>query len=1408
MAESDNGNNGESAANLLTTVAKMKTRRVSLRSHKRKKSVWHRFRLRIAELAASEGLQDAVMYVICLNTLFMAADAHVNVCEDDNPDVWSFWQFRSEIFFNKAGDKSFMPVDSSVLSYKAVLEGSNLFFSIIFVMELLIKLVGFGPKKYFYSGGTSSLWNNFDLVVVILGISEFVSVFENTVCLATAQNCLAAEQCGSGNPFAVLRVFRLTRLGKLLRRFPDIYKQLAAIGKSMGAVLALMVLILLFLLIFTILGMNVFGGVMLMEFDAGEIMRGANVYVQLPWDPWNDQRPAQMPGRRGVIIDVDAEQHTNTPWKVEVWGSEGIAQELGLVSCNSVVNQAASADEVGCVWASDGGTALFNVGVITGIVPRLNFDTFFFSLITTFQVFTTANWNDDLYDVVSSSGSASSLYFYVLIVVGNWMLLNMMVAIIIQKFAEQRHQAVDAQLKEMKRHFVAHFGVLNKDQFNHELIHLFQKADADNSGVVEKLELQEMLTKDVKIVLPQNEFARLFNKYDTDKSGEIDFNEFMGLIQDVLNEAQQELEIEAGKLLPKTKTGVDTEVLFAMKAEKEEAADLTEEDQSKSLHCFAEAHPFRVVCSTITRHQWFERLILLCIVYSCVTMALDAPLLPKKHPLQPFLVTSDYVMNFIFITECVLKIVSQTLKQYLSSSWSRLDLIIVTVAIIDMILTAALSGNTAALAPLKTLRILRALRPLRLISRAEGLKVLISAMFSSVRPILGTVFIAMGVYSLLGLIGMQFLKGKMATCSDPKVKFMRDCWGLNQDGVERTWDNFPANFDVLPQAIVTMFTLATQDGWPTLMFAGMDSVGLTVQEVGSKYYNASGTGIHSEVETAFQNSSPVMFFFYWACIMVGGYIVMNMFVSVFVDGYLAAAEEMKALKEKNASDEKLKIPTTWDEPEGAVRVAISEAIIATEFDMFSALLILSNITLMAFESYKQAAWQTDLSAGSGLFFTIVFGWEALFKLYALNGARYFDSGWNKFDFFIVMISYAGLIIDNLGASVGLNPTLLRVLRIFRIFRILRAFRVFKAARGLQRIVASLAASLSSLANLGSILMLVFFIFSALATSLFGSVCVENEGGLPGLGAVRCALAGDNVVGLHSNFRHMGEAFGTLFRCSTSDAWRDILDSLAQSPADVMQPVSSLEWQRFSDLIGYDPFGLSQGDARYNAKLLSLGTARMEMAKISIRNWNASVYGMDNDPDWPTPESVPLAGEWLAMASRALPSCLSDNQVIELEGEGLMDCSYVTLDPTVYLLPTYRKGNRCQSTCAVGGDYAYLIASIFFAAFVVISNFVILQLVIAVLMDQMSNQDADPDGSHEHVPGSPDLRMHVFKRIYSRIHLNARRKLYREAFKKRQGHYPHKRQHSSKRDLEKELSDSATPPHAVASRLPSISATEA
>lgn len=70
-------------------------------------------------------------------------------------------------------------------------------------------------------------------------------------------------------------------------------------------------------------------------------------------------------------------------------------------------------------------------------VPRLNWDTFFVALATTFDILTLANWNDVRVEAIATTGYALNLYFALLIIVGNWMLLNLFIAIIVQGFAEQ-----------------------------------------------------------------------------------------------------------------------------------------------------------------------------------------------------------------------------------------------------------------------------------------------------------------------------------------------------------------------------------------------------------------------------------------------------------------------------------------------------------------------------------------------------------------------------------------------------------------------------------------------------------------------------------------------------------------------------------------------------------------------------------------------------------------------------------------------------------------------------------------------------------------------------------------------------------------------------------------------------------
>ena len=96
-----------------------------------------------------------------------------------------------------------------------------------------------------------------------------------------------------------------------------------------------------------------------------------------------------------------------------------------------------------------------------------------------------------------------------------------------------------------------------------------------------------------------------------------------------------------------------------------------------------------------------------------------------------------------------------------------------------------------------------------------------------------------------------------------------------------------------------------------------------------------------------------------------------------------------------------------------------------------------------------AEWRQGIACLSSIlwadlnFSGIRLGFECLLKLVALSPRRYFSSGWDSFDFALVILSYAAIMLEGLAQLAGLQPSVLRALRVFRLVRILRAFRIFR-----------------------------------------------------------------------------------------------------------------------------------------------------------------------------------------------------------------------------------------------------------------------------------------------------------------------------------------------------------------------------
>jgi len=673
---------------------------------------------------------------------------------------------------------------------------------------------------------------------------------------------------------------------------------------------------------------------------------------------------------------------------------------------------------------------------------------------------------------------------------------------------------------------------------------------------------------------------------------------------------------------------------------------------------------------------------------------------------------------------CVWQVIAMGMQTYWKSKWNRLDVVIVVTSDLEMILSFIVPGGVSFL---KLFRVFRALRPLRIAAaKMPGLSILVRTAELSFPPLCNTMVLVTAAALLLGLFMMQLMAGQMNHCTDPEVWTKPQCVGLDGDGVQREWLRYYVNFDNLGQALFAQLILATQDDWPAHMLIGTDI-----------------TGAHTGPAN---DQSLYLSLFYMVSVVAMAFVVINMVVGVFVDNYQAVLKEREKEKEERSGPDKPALtekdmPDLFDDPPaGSLRAALLLIVRNKKFDLLIAFFISSNVLAMTIESYKRHSWQSNFDDVSNTFFALVFGAECIIKMTALRTRRYLDDNYNKFDFFLVMVTFLGYVMDALDRFISISPNTLRMLRMLRILRILRALRLIRSLEGLQKVMQTLALSSSACANLVSMLMLVFFMFSVVLVNWFGTLCVAGDEAQPGKLGVTCLFTPeDSLLDPHAHFQGVGIAIYTLFRIATGDDWGSVMESATlQAPRDQAwsfslrprEPIRDDAWNMYEDLLG-------------ESKKSQETVLAREIAVQALTKWYELVEGREDEEGWPTPGGD--GEEYVQLARLVLPNCLTDDEAKYLQDKGVANCSvpgnYHSSGPLT-----------CATTC---GDLPIVVYTAFYLFFAV-AAFVLFQLVIGVLIDIYIKVGDEKDNPPP-CPGCQHLTVKVLKRIQRRWVLNARAK---------------------------------------------------
>lgn len=160
-------------------------------------------------------------------------------------------------------------------------------------------------------------------------------------------------------------------------------------------------------------------------------------------------------------------------------------------------------------------------------------------------------------------------------------------------------------------------------------------------------------------------------------------------------------------------------------------------------------------------NTYFDNVIMILILISTITLALDNPLDNPVSTKQRILTIITNVLTALFTLEAIIKIIvfgfiNNGKKSYLRSGWNIIDLFVILIAYISI-----KQENSQFY---KVLRLFRLLRPLRFIKSNPGMRIAVQSLIHAIPGIFNLTLISLMTISLFAILGVNFFKGTFYTC--------------------------------------------------------------------------------------------------------------------------------------------------------------------------------------------------------------------------------------------------------------------------------------------------------------------------------------------------------------------------------------------------------------------------------------------------------------------------------------------------------------------------------------------------------------------------------------------------------------------------------------------------------------------
>uniref|UniRef100_A0A8C3F0B7 Voltage-dependent N-type calcium channel subunit alpha n=1 Tax=Corvus moneduloides TaxID=1196302 RepID=A0A8C3F0B7_CORMO len=566
--------------------------------------------------------------------------------------------------------------------------------------------------------------------------------------------------------------------------------------------------------------------------------------------------------------------------------------------------------------------------------------------------------------------------------------------------------------------------------------------------------------------------------------------------------------------------------------EKKDVDDLTKNGPKpilpySSMFILSPTNPIRRLFHYIVNLRYFEMVILIVIALSSIALAAEDPV-QAESPRNDALKYLDYIFTGVFTFEMVIKMIDLGLLlhpgSYFRDLWNILDFIVVSGALVAF----AFSGTKGKdINTIKSLRVLRVLRPLKTIKRLPKLKAVFDCVVNSLKNVLNILIVYMLFMFIFAVIAVQLFKGRFFYCTDESKELEKDCRGqyldYEKNEVEaqpREWKKYEFHYDNVLWALLTLFTVSTGEGWPTVLKHSVDAT-----------YEEQGPSPGYRME---------MSIFYVVYFVVFPFFFVNIFVALIIITFQEQGDKVMSecsleKNERACIDFAISAkPLTRYMPQNkqSFQYKMWKFVVSPPFEYFIMVMIALNTIVLMMKFYDAPEAYEEMLKCLNIVFTSMFSMECVLKIIAFGVLNYFRDAWNVFDFVTVL----GSITDILVTEIADNFINLSFLRLFRAARLIKLLRQGYTIRIL---LWTFVQSFKALPYVCLLIAMLFFIYAIIGMQVFGNIALDDE----------------TSINRHNNFRTFLQALMLLFRSATGEAWHEIMLSCLSNRA--CDPLSGL-----------------------------------------------------------------------------------------------------------------------------------------------------------------------------------------------------------------------------------------------------------